>query len=94
MKDNDPVRPSHYHPKDSSGIHCHHTQRAALGARGFEDYIIGCAMKYLFRWRSKNGIEDLEKARECIRLAIESHKEATHSTQDQPEAPVRPTRIS
>jgi hypothetical protein len=82
----DPVRPNHYHPKDDSGIHCHHAQRAALGSKGFEDYMIGCAMKYLYRWRHKNGAEDLAKAGECIRIAIESvtQEKSTLPTQDQP----------
>ena len=32
----------------------------------------GCAIKYLCRWRAKNGIEDLKKARHFIDLLIES----------------------
>ena len=31
----------------------------------------GCAIKYLTRWRSKGGIEDLKKARHFIDLLIE-----------------------
>ena len=31
----------------------------------------GCAIKYLCRWRSKNGVKDLEKARHFIDLLIE-----------------------
>ena len=31
----------------------------------------GCAIKYLVRWRQKNGIEDLKKARHYIDLLIE-----------------------
>ena len=31
----------------------------------------GCAIKYLTRWRSKGGIEDLRKARHFIELLIE-----------------------
>lgn len=31
----------------------------------------GCAIKYLCRWRSKNGLEDLKKARHFIDLLIE-----------------------
>ena len=32
----------------------------------------GCAIKYLSRWRVKNGVEDLRKARHFIDLLIES----------------------
>jgi UDP-3-O-acyl-N-acetylglucosamine deacetylase len=31
----------------------------------------GCAIKYLCRWRDKNGIADLQKARHFIDLLIE-----------------------
>jgi len=31
----------------------------------------GCIIKYVSRWRSKNGIKDLEKARHFIDLLIE-----------------------
>lgn len=34
-------------------------------------YFEGCAIKYLTRWKKKNGIEDLKKARHFIDLLIE-----------------------
>ena len=34
-------------------------------------YTLGCATKYLFRWRDKNGIEDLKKARHYIQKTID-----------------------
>lgn len=34
-------------------------------------FVEGCAIKYLCRWRNKNGIEDLKKARHFIDLLIE-----------------------
>jgi hypothetical protein len=34
-------------------------------------YIEGCVIKYLVRWRSKNGLEDLKKARHYLDLLIE-----------------------
>ncbi len=37
-------------------------------------YIEGCAIKYLCRWRKKNGVEDLEKAKHFIDLLIEMEK--------------------
>lgn len=67
---NDPVKPKHYYPKDDSDIHCHTAQKAALGIDGFCDYMIGCAIKYQWRWRSKNGVEDLKKAKECLSIVI------------------------
>ena len=37
----------------------------------------GCAIKYLCRWRAKNGVEDLKKARHFIDLLIEMETERT-----------------
>lgn len=34
-------------------------------------YLAGCASKYVFRWRKKNGAEDLKKAHHYIDKAIE-----------------------
>jgi hypothetical protein len=34
----------------------------------------GCAIKYLTRWRSKGGLQDLEKAKHFIELLIELEK--------------------
>lgn len=35
------------------------------------DYFEGNVIKYVSRWRKKNGIDDLEKARHYINLLIE-----------------------
>lgn len=34
-------------------------------------YIEGCVIKYVSRWRKKNGVEDLQKAKHFIDLLIE-----------------------
>jgi len=34
----------------------------------------GCAIKYLTRWKSKGGIQDLEKARHFIDMLIEHER--------------------
>lgn len=34
-------------------------------------FLEGNAIKYLSRWRAKNGVADLQKARHCIELLIE-----------------------
>lgn len=34
-------------------------------------YIEGCVIKYISRWRNKNGVEDLQKAKHFIELLIE-----------------------
>ena len=50
--------PPHY---NESGIECIDAIAAALG-EGFEFYLQGNIMKYLWRYRYKNGTEDLRKA--------------------------------
>ena len=37
-------------------------ETATHGLTGFESYATGTILKYLWRWRHKNGIEDLRKA--------------------------------
>ena len=58
-KQSDPVNPSHY---KQGGIECIEAIKAALGG-GFTAYLWGNAHEYTWRWPSKNGIEDLKKAR-------------------------------
>lgn len=60
--------PSHY---NESGIECVEAIRATLG-EGFQDYCKGNVMKYLWRYKYKNGLEDLQKARVYLNWMIES----------------------
>lgn len=50
--------PLHY---NQSGVECINAIEAATG-EGFEYYLQGNVLKYLWRYRYKNGIEDLKKA--------------------------------
>jgi len=50
--------PPHY---NEAGIECIDAISAALGD-GYEYYLQGNIMKYLWRYRYKNGTEDLKKA--------------------------------
>lgn len=60
MSDNNNVdHPSHY---NQSGIECIEAIKATLGDN-FQDYCKGNVIKYLWRYKYKNGIEDLKKAR-------------------------------
>lgn len=36
-------------------------------------YLLACATKYVFRWRSKNGVQDLDKAVHFLEKAMERH---------------------
>lgn len=75
-----PIKPTHYYPKDDSGIHCHHAQQAALGKEGYQAYMIGCAIKYIWRWKDKNGQEDLRKAQHCITMVLDTMEKDSDST--------------
>lgn len=50
--------PSHY---NQTGIECIDAIRAATGD-GFQYHLQGTVLKYLWRYRYKNGVEDLRKA--------------------------------
>ena len=53
-------KPSHY---QTGGIETIEMIRAKQGSLGFGYYCEGNVYKYLTRWRHKDGIQDLEKAR-------------------------------
>ena len=61
--------PNHY---TSGSIECIDAIRAATtGLTGFESYLSGTVLKYLWRWKHKNGLEDLLKARRYLDWLIE-----------------------
>ena len=65
--------PSHY---NQYGIECKDAIRAMLGPEGWESYCQGNVMKYLWRWRYKNGLQDLEKADVYLRWLMEQVEES------------------
>ena len=58
--------PPHY---NKYGVECIDALRAATG-EGFEYYLQGNVIKYMWRYRYKNGIEDLKKANWYLELLI------------------------
>ena len=60
--------PSHY---TQGGVECIEGIKSALGS-GFVDYCQGNAIKYLWRWRHKGGVEDLRKAQVYLNWMIEA----------------------
>lgn len=68
------------HPKHytQGGIECIDALAAAtINLKGIEAVCTANAIKYLWRWKQKNGVEDLEKARWYIdKLIRESNTEA------------------
>lgn len=60
--------PSHY---TQGGIECIDAIESAVGKlQGFEGYLTGNILKYLWRWKSKNGLEDLRKAQWYLDMLI------------------------
>ena len=59
--------PKHY---NESGIECIDALEAMLG-KGFESYLQGNIAKYLWRYKYKNGLEDLKKAQWYLNKLIE-----------------------
>ncbi|NHN33519.1 DUF3310 domain-containing protein [Paenibacillus sp. S3N08] len=72
-RSDDPVNhPSHY---TAGSIECIDAIEAATtGLTGGNAYNTGVAIKYLWRWSLKNGVEDLEKARWYVDRLISSIK--------------------
>ena len=60
--------PSHY---NQAGIECIDAIKASLGDN-YQDYCKGNIMKYLWRYKYKNGIEDLKKAQWYLNSMIDS----------------------
>ena len=59
---------NHY-KRDGSLEHWDLVERCGIG------YLEGCATKYVARWRSKGGVQDLEKAEHYVQKLIELYDE-------------------
>lgn len=65
--------PAHY---NQSKIECIDAIDAAtVGLSGSEAFYIGVTIKYLWRWKSKNGIEDIKKAIWYLNRMVEQYNE-------------------
>ncbi len=63
------IRPNHY---KRNGTECWDMIKATLG-ENYPSFLIGNVLKYLWRYREKNGVEDLRKA---YTYMVELSKEA------------------
>lgn len=65
--------PNHY---NQGGIECINAIKAAtVGKTGIEAFCVGNAIKYLWRYEEKNGLEDLKKARFYLNRLISEFDE-------------------
>lgn len=60
--------PAHY---KTGGIETIEIMQAKLTTEGFEGYLTGNILKYITRYKFKNGLEDLRKAEWYLRKLIE-----------------------
>jgi hypothetical protein len=58
MKDN--INPDHY--KNSTSLECIESMEIMFGKEAVINFCLCNAFKYIWRWKNKNGEEDLEKA--------------------------------
>ena len=61
MEEDNVNKPSHY--RVGGEIECIDYIEQQLGGQGIRHYLEGNILKYMHRWRYKNGVEDLRKAR-------------------------------
>ena len=73
LKADDPVgHPAHYR---RGGMECKDVMAAMLDGLDLtpeQGYWYATAFKYMFRWPRKNGLQDLAKCRECLRILMET----------------------
>ena len=74
MPANDPVNsPNHYVGK----IECIDYLRDKLTPAEFTGFCMGNVLKYCSRWRKKDGVQDLHKAKVYLEWAIENEEKRT-----------------
>lgn len=68
----DPVNPQHYKNGD---VECIEGIRSAVvGKDGFAGYLTGNVIKYIWRYESKGGVQDLEKASWYLNKLVQHEK--------------------
>ena len=65
MRDN--INPDHY--KSETSLECIEAMEIIFGERTVLNFCICNAWKYVWRWKNKNGIEDLHKAEWYVKRA-------------------------
>lgn len=76
-KTNAIMHPSHY---TQGEIECIKAIEASMTPEEFQGYCKGNVMKYVWRFREKNGLEDLKKARVYLEWMVESKEKQEQTT--------------
>ena len=81
----DPIAPDYYRQGD---VECIAALDSCLqNLRGTDAYCTGNAIKYLWRWMDKNGIQDLKKARWYLDRLIATHERVASQPKPAPATP-------
>lgn len=71
---NNIIHPNHYQSKNGFEV-IDVIEAFTEELNGYEGFMIGNVIKYICRYKKKNGIEDLEKARNYLDSLIKKEKE-------------------
>lgn len=69
METKDNINPNHY--KKSTSLECIEAMQIVFGDRAVINFCLCNAWKYVWRWKNKNGQEDLKKANWYVDKASE-----------------------
>lgn len=72
-KEKDNINPSHYKQGEIECIQA--IKSATINKQGLEAFCIGNVIKYLWRYESKGGLQDIEKAKWYLDRLIEIKKD-------------------
>lgn len=65
--------PPHY---NQGNIECIDAiKSASVGLDGYEGYLTGNVIKYMWRWKHKSGVQDLKKANWYLNKLIEQYEQ-------------------
>lgn len=67
--------PAHY---ETNGVECFDAIVASQGTCAAEDFCVCNAMKYIWRHRNKNGLEDIRKAIWYLNKYVELEERISH----------------
>ena len=66
-EEKDNINPDHY--KNSTSLECIEAMELIFGKEAVANFCVCNAWKYIWRWKHKNGLEDLEKAKWYVKKA-------------------------
>ena len=69
LEEKDNINPDHY--KNSTSLECIEAMLLVFGKGAVVNFCECNAWKYIWRWKHKNGYEDLEKAKWYVKKAVE-----------------------